>query len=167
MRRIVFALLFSMLAVSARAEVIFTPTQGSACQDYSKPESGYWTCQGPGGYVVGLMDEGNVAAVAIGPRSGAPRKLDIVSQFRGAGQVFGPKVEWHTMNGKPHAAALRVWRLSTIPTDHEKQLQELHVFSIDGVNSCVFATVDAEQPDANIKAAAFGDEAMRHRCIVR
>jgi hypothetical protein len=167
MSRIAFALLLSVVAGSAQAGVVFTPAEGPTCRDYSKPMFGHRVCPGPGNYVMGFTDEGNIAGVSIGPRSRAPYKLDVVSQFRGAGRVFGPRVEWHTDNGKPRAAILRIWRISTIPSDREKEVQELEVFAINGVISCTFATVEATQPNANSKAAAFAEEAMLHHCIER
>jgi len=167
MRRyqIVF-LLLSIFATPVQADVIYTPTMGASCRDYSKPQFGHWVCPGPGGYAVGFSDEGNMAGVAIGLRSSAPYKLKNVSQFRGAKKVFGDKLEWHVVNGMPKSAVLRVWKLTDSgEADSEREVQQLEVYAIDGGKPCLFSTVDAAQPGANAKAAAFAEEATHARCV--
>jgi len=167
MRRyqIVF-LLLSIFATPVQADVIYTPTMGAVCRDYSKPQFGHWVCPGPGGYAVGFSDEGNMAGVAIGLRSSAPYKLKNVSQFRGAKKVFGDKLEWHVVNGMPKSAVLRVWKLTDSgEADSEREVQQLEVYAIDGGKPCLFSTVDAAQPGANAKAAAFAEEATHARCV--
>jgi len=161
MRRYAMVLLFTMVAGTAQAGVIYTPTTGAGCRDYSKPQFGHWVCSGPGGYAVGFMDEGNIAAVAIGPRSLAPNKLKTVSQFRGAKRVFGEKLEWHVTDGKVHSAVLRVWKTS----DEERELQQLEVYALGKGKTCLIATVDAAQPGANAKAAAHAEEAAHSPCL--
>ena len=85
--------------------VVYTPARGTLCQDRSKPEFGYWICPGPGGYVASFSDEGNLSAVSIA--RGKARKPATTSEFLGAGRVFGDKVEWHLVDGKPKSAVLR------------------------------------------------------------
>ncbi len=161
MRRCMMVLLLAMVAGTARAGVIYTPTTGPGCRDYSKPQFGHWVCAGPGGYVAGFSDEGNIAAVAIGPRALAPHKLKAVSQFRGAKRVFGEKLEWHVTDGKVQSAVLRVWKTG----EQEQELQQLEVYAVGTGKTCLIATVDAAQPDANAKAAAFAEEAARSPCV--
>lgn len=165
MRRYTIVLLLMMVAGTAQAGVIYTPTTGAGCRDYSKSQFGHWVCSGPGGYAVGFMDEGNIAAVAIGPGSLAPHKLKKVSQFRGAKRVFGEKLEWHVTDGKVHSAVLRVWKASEREQDYDRELQQLEVYAVGKGKTCLIATVDAAQPDANAKAAAYAEEAAHAPCI--
>jgi hypothetical protein len=164
MRRCFIVLLLSLLAVPVHAAVIYTPTTGKSCRDYSKPAFGHWVCPGPGGYAVGFSDEGNIAGVWIGPRSMAPYKLKSVSQFRGAKGVFGDKLEWHVTNGKPRSAVLRVWKVSDKEADNERELQQLEVYALGSGKPCLFKVVDAAQPDANATAAAYAEEAAHAGC---
>jgi hypothetical protein len=165
-RYYVVFLLLSIFATPVQADVIYTPTMGASCRDYSKPQFGHWVCPGPGGYAVGFSDEGNMAGVAIGLRSSAPYKLKNVSQFRGAKKVFGDKLEWHVVNGLPKSAVLRVWkRADSGEADSEREVQQLEVYAIDGGKPCLFSTVDAAQPGANAKAAAFAEQATHARCV--
>lgn len=164
MRPLLLFLPLAILAGPVQADVIYTPTNGASCRDYSKPEFGHWVCPGPGGYAVSFSDEGNLAGLAIGPRSLTPYKLAHVSQFRGANRVFGDKLEWHVANGRPHSAVLRVWKVSEKETDNERELQELEVYAIGGGKPCLVAVVDAAQPDANAKAAAYAEDAAHTAC---
>jgi len=167
MRRYYIAfLLLSIFATPAQADVIYTPTMGASCRDYSKPQYGHWVCPGPGGYAVGFSDEGNLAGVAIGLRSSAPYKLKGVSQFRGAKQVFGDKLEWHVVNGMPKSAVLRVWkRIDADGPDGEREVQQLEVYALGGGKPCLFSTVDAAEPGANAKAGAFAEQATQAGCV--
>ena len=163
MRRHAMVLLLMMVAGTAQAGVIYTATTGAGCRDCSKPQFGHWVCAGPGGYVAAFSDEGNIAAVAIGPRALAPHKLKSVSQFRGAKRVFGEKLEWHVTDGKVQSAVLRVWKTG----EQEQELQQLEVYAVGNGRTCLIATVDAAQPDANAKAAAYAEEAARASCITQ
>lgn len=165
MRRSTMVVLLAILAAPAQAGVIYTPNAETGCQDYSKPQFGNWVCLGPGGYAVGFWDEGNLAGVAIGPRSAAPHNLTSVSQFRGARRVFGEKLEWHVRNGKPYSAVLRVWKTIQLESDNEKELQQLEVYAIGKGKTCLIALVDAALPEANARASAYAEQSARMPCI--
>jgi hypothetical protein len=95
------------------------------------------------------------------------RKLKIVSQFQGAKRVFGEKLEWHVTDGKVQSAVLRVWKASDREQDYDRELQQLEVYVVGKGKTCLIATVDAAQPDANAKAAAYAEEAVRSPCITQ
>ena len=165
MRRYAMVLLLTMVAGTAQAGVIYTPTTGAGCRDYSKPQFGHWVCAGPGGYAVGFMDEGNIAGVAIGPGALAPNRLKSVSRFRGAKRVFGEKLEWHVSDGKVQSAVLRVWKISEREQDNERELQQLEVYAVGKGRTCLIATVDVAQSDANARASMHAEQAARSPCI--
>jgi hypothetical protein len=54
-----------LMLTAARAETVFTATNGREGKDASKPEFGDWVCRSPGGYAVHLMDEGNMVGIAL------------------------------------------------------------------------------------------------------
>lgn len=146
--RIVACVLASFSA-PACADVIYTPTNGPTCRDHSREHMGEWICPGPGGAAAYFADEGNMAAVVLGTRSGAKDVLGSSWQFRGAGKVFGDKIEWHVVDGRPRAAVLRVWRTDTAADGTDKELQELAVFAINQKQSCFMTAVPARQANAN------------------
>jgi hypothetical protein len=142
--------LMTMLTCGARAETIFTATNGLGCKDSSKPEFGDWTCQGPGGYAVRFFDEGNLVGLTIG-RSRFIRAATATSQWLGAGKVFGDKVQWIVREGEPKAAVIRIWRRKSPQDDNE--IQELAVFAINDRIVYPFANIDIHSPNANETAA--------------
>lgn len=146
------------------ANVVFTPTEGSNCRTISKEPVSEWVCSGPDKLVARFSDEGNMVAVAIGRGPLANKRLEAVSNFRGAGPVFGKKIEWHLVNGKPRSAVLRVFQLETMKNGDEQQVQKLEVYAINNRVTCLFASVDATEPDANAKAAAHAESATRWAC---
>lgn len=160
------ALVSCVICISpAFARVVYTATNGPTCTDQSKPEFGDWTCPGPGGYVARFTDEGNLAAVSIaGPRA---KKRTATSQFLGAGRVFGDKIEWHVTDGAPKSAVLRIWRREQMRDGSERELQELEIYALNPGLTCPYATVNVTEPDANAKAAAHAEEAMRWQCTER
>jgi hypothetical protein len=145
--------------------VVYTPARGTLCQDRSKPEFGYWICPGPGGYVASFSDEGNLSAVSIA--RGKARKPATTSEFLGAGRVFGDKVEWHLVDGKPKSAVLRVWRREQMKDGSERELQELQVYAVNSDRACPYAAVNVTETQANEKAAARAEEASRWECPER
>jgi hypothetical protein len=68
-----------LMLTAARAETVFTATNGGECKDSSEPEFGDWVCPGPGGYAVYFMDEGNMVGITIGP-SRSIRATPVTSQ---------------------------------------------------------------------------------------
>lgn len=60
-----------VLLTAARAETVFTATNGRECKDSSKPEFGDSVCPGPGGYAVHFTDEGNMVGITICPSPAA------------------------------------------------------------------------------------------------
>jgi hypothetical protein len=65
--------------------------------------------------------------------SRAPKVTKSIT-WRGAGGVFGEKLQWHIDNGRPVAAILRVWRTETKSDGQEHGVEELTIprVSIDG-----------------------------------
>jgi hypothetical protein len=122
-------------------ESIFTPTSGPACTDRSRAEFGLWRCPGPGGYVAEYADEGNLAAVSVWMPSHRRKATQSVT-WRGAGRVFGGKLQWRLNAGRPVAAILRVWRTDTKSDGQERQVEELMVIrvSIDGLVGSLLST---------------------------
>lgn len=153
-------IVLSMTAV--RADVVYTATSGPTCHDRSKEFVGNWTCPGPAGYAVRFLDEGNIAAIAIGPRRGISRMKN-VTQFRGPGRVFGDKMQWLIVDGKPRAAVLRTWRLD----DAEREQQQLDVYAIDRDTVCVVESINVKTPSANERALARAEIAARSGCSGR
>jgi hypothetical protein len=164
-----------LLTTASQAAVIYTPTKGPTCRDFSKPEFGDWACPGPGGYVTRFTDEGNIVSVSVGPRSGFTDEGNIVSvsvgprsraneqvtaQFRGSGKVFGDKVEWHLVGGVPKSAVLRMWYRD----ENDKELQTLEVFLLEPHRACSFGSIDARRSDANELASQRAEYATHSNC---
>jgi hypothetical protein len=159
MQKIAIAALLSMLAGSAFAEAMTTPASGPKCKDKSAPELGLWTCPGPGGYAVRFADEGNIVSFTIAPAR-LMEKTDPTTQWRGAGDAFGKKLQWVMRDGVPKAAVIRTWRRG----EDEREIQELTVFAIDGKRACVYGAVPARQVKANELALAKAEESAGTRC---
>jgi hypothetical protein len=159
-RALVAAALVLMLT-AARAETVFTATNGRECKDSSKPEFGDWICPGPGGYAVHFMDEGNMVGVTIGP-SRSVRATPATSRWMGAGKAFGDKVQWMVRGDRPKAAVLRIWRRKGL--DDDTEIQELAVFAINERLVCPYAVVDIHHPDANETAAHEAEAAADWQC---
>ncbi|MBN9002469.1 MAG: hypothetical protein J0H75_10560 [Rhizobiales bacterium] len=152
-----------MSSSTSHADVVYTATSGPTCRDASRDWLGEWTCPGPAGYVVRFLDEGNIAAVAIGPRRRVNSGIENASQFRGAGRVFGDKMQWLVVDGKPRAAVLRTWRLD----DAEREQQQLDVYAIDGDSACVVESINVRTPAANERALARATAAAQSGCSGR
>jgi hypothetical protein len=137
--------ILSALSVSTAhaTESIFTPTNGSTRTDHSRAEYGSWRCPGPGGYVTEFGDEGNVVGVSVWvPRQkqNAPPAIS----WRGAGRVFGEKLQWKISAGQPAAAILRVWRTATKPDGSEREVEELMILRLSAEKgACRVASIDA------------------------
>lgn len=160
-RALIIAAIFALLTSCAQADVIFSPTSGRECRDFSKPEFGDWICPGPGGYAVKFTDEGNIAGITIAP-SRSIRKAVSTSQWLGAGKVFGDRMQWVVRGAVPTAAVLRIWRRKSPEDDTE--VQELEVYAIDGAKSCAYATIEAGMAKANETALAKAEQAVGWRC---
>jgi hypothetical protein len=152
------AAILLLSTIASQAAVTYTPTTGPSCRDFSKPEFGDWACPGPGGYVARFTDEGNLVSVSIGHRSRTKEAL--TTQFRGAGKVFGDKIEWHVVDGVPKSAILRMWHLD----ENEKELQTLEVFLFEPHRACSFGSVDARRSDANELASQRAEYATHSNC---
>lgn len=155
------ALLLS--ATSSWAEIVYTPTNGSTCKDFSKPEAGDWICPGPGGYVARFSDEGNLASVTIGPGPRAKGRGPV--QILGSGKVFGDKIQWIVVDGTPRAAVLRVWQRKAV--DDDREIQTLEVFLLERGRTCSFGSFNAAQPGANELALQRAEYAARSDCTMK
>src|SRR4051794_536791 len=81
---------------------VYTFTGGGKCVDRSREQLGGWICAGPAGYWAEFFDEGNLAAVVIKQSGRADPSPGYA--WRGAGKVFGDRLEWLLTDGAPHAA---------------------------------------------------------------
>lgn len=129
--------------------------------DWSRDGFNQWRCPGPAGYVAEYTDEGNIAGIAIWRRNARRASPPAVS-WRGAGRVFGDKLEWRLRDGQPHAAILRIWRLVTDANGRDHELEELTILKITPSGACRVASVNARQPRANeiAQQTAYGVSAM-------
>jgi len=146
---------------SALAATKFTPATGPTCKDESTPELGSWTCPGPAGYAVRFADEGNIVSFTIAPAR-VMNKSEPTAQWRGAGKVFGDKVQWIMRAGVPRAAVIRTWRRPE--GNDEGEVQELSVFAIDGARACPYAAIEIHAEKANDTALARAEQAAESRC---
>jgi hypothetical protein len=127
---------------------IFTPTNGPACADHSRAGFGRWRCPGPGRYVAEFADEGNLAAISIWQPSHAPKAAKPVT-WRGAGRVFGEKLQWKVTAGRPVGAILRVWRTDTRSDGQERVEEKLMILRVSMGGACRVASIDGRQRGAN------------------
>ena len=148
-------------AGSASGQTPFTPAKGPACKDQSKEFFGSWTCPGPAGYVVRFFDEGNVVSLTIAPKRAIEKVQEPTAQWRGAGKVFGDRVQWIMRAGVPKAAVIRTW---SRVGDDEREVQELSVFAINGDKACLFGAVEIHTDKANEAALARAEQAAESRC---
>jgi hypothetical protein len=154
----------SALSVSMARADVFTQTHGRACTDRARALYSLWNCPGPAGYVAEYGDEGNVVAVAIWmPRH--TRRADRAVTWRGAGRVFGEKLQWRVDGGGPVAAILRIWRVDAAPGGQEREVSELIVLKIAPAGSCRVASVDARQAGANEIAQTLSSQAPSLPCL--
>lgn len=144
-----FCALFSLSAAFANSGGnIFTVTNGRACEDRSRSEVGLWRCPGPAGYIAEYGDEGNVARFAIW----MPRHRTLAARavtWRGAGRVFGERLQWKVSAGEPTAAILRIWRVSTQADGEEHEVEELMILRVSSEGACRVASVDGRLSGAN------------------
>lgn len=147
---------------SAFGETKFTPATGPGCKDESKDQLGLWTCPGPAGYAVRFADEGNIVSLTIAPRRALEKLPGPTAQWRGAGNVFGDKVQWIMRAGVPKAAVIRTWRRPE--GNDDGGVQELTVFAIHGEKACLFGAIDIHANKANEEALARAEQAADARC---
>ncbi|MET4278815.1 hypothetical protein ABIB68_007196 [Bradyrhizobium sp. F1.2.2] len=136
---------------------VYTLTAGAECVDRFREQLGGWNCPGPAGYSAKFFDEGNLAAVVIQPPGRGDRSRGYA--WRGAGKVFGDRVEWLLTGGAPHAAILRIWRAEGSVT-----IQELVVFKLIPGGFCRIASFDAGRPGANYLAREEASLASGRKC---
>jgi hypothetical protein len=168
MRERLIGLFCALLALSASFahadQNIFTPTNGSACVDHSRAEFGRWRCPGPGRYVAEFTDEGNLAAISIWQPSHAPKPAKPIT-WRGAGRVFGEKLQWKVSAGRPVAAILRVWRTDTRLDGQEREVEELIILRVSINGACRVASIDGRQSGANEIAERQSERASGLSCL--
>lgn len=150
-----------LMMTAARAETVFTATNGRECKDFSKQEFGDWVCPGPGGYAVHFMDEGNMVGITLGPLRSI-RGTPATSQWMGAGKAFGDKIQWVVRGGRPKAAVLRILRRKSL--DDDTEIQELAVFAINERLVCPYAVADIHHSNANETAAREAEAAADWQC---
>jgi len=152
MKKRLIRLLCALSALSASLahadENVFTATNGPTCADHSRAEFGRWRCPGPGRFVAEFADEGNLAAVSIWMPSHASKAPKSIT-WRGAGRVFGEKLQWRVDNGRPVAAILRIWRTYTKPEGQEREVEELIILRVWIDGACRVASIDGRQRGAN------------------
>jgi hypothetical protein len=152
----------------AAADSVFSATSGPSCLNLSKyPDDlrvNTWRCPGPGGYVVEFADEGNIAGIGFAKGRLRDSKIDQAASWRGAGKVFGNKLQWVMQDGKPGAVILRIWRIDTREDGDEQEVQELAVFRLEPTRARQYATVNARQPSANAIAEQQALDALRSSC---
>lgn len=151
------------IAQAAQETYVYTPTHGASCSDRSRESFSQWRCPGPGDYVAEYADEGNLAGIAIW-RPATRREPPRAVSWRGAGRVFGEKLEWRLKNGQPHAAILRTWRVATDTEGNDRELEELIVLKIAPSGACRVAAINARQPRANAIAQRTADGAATMPC---
>jgi len=149
---------------AAEGSYIYTPTHGPSCADRSREGFNQWRCPGPAGYVAEYADEGNIVGVAIWQPK-RQRHSPLAVSWRGAGRVFGEKLEWRVAAGRPYAAILRVWRTDTAADGHEREIEELIVLKVSPSGACRVASVNARQPQANEIAQRMSDGAATSPCL--
>jgi hypothetical protein len=137
--------------------IVYTLTGGGECVDLSREQLDGWSCPGPAGYSAEFFDEGNLAALVIKP-PGRPVHARGYA-WRGAGKVFGDRMEWTLGGGVPQAAVLRIWRAEGSVT-----VQELVVFKLTPGRKCRIASFDAGRPSANELARQEASVAMSREC---
>lgn len=147
-----------MLASSVLAQAsIYTPTHGPTCRDAgSRSALNIWRCPGPAGYEIELADEGNIVSLAIGSAKNKG-KLGPPVSWRGAGPVFGDKIEWRFVNDKPVAAILRIWRSWTDREGNDRTAQELWAMRLSPIGACRVEAIDVHQASANSMAQQLAD----------
>jgi hypothetical protein len=97
---------------------------------------------------VEFTDEGNLAAISIWVPRHVPKATKSIS-WRGAGRVFGEKLQWRVSNGRPFAAILRVWRTDTTSEGQEREAEELIVLRLSAHGACRVASINGRQLGAN------------------
>jgi hypothetical protein len=151
------------VAQAAQESYIYTSTHGASCSGRSHERVSQWRCPGPVGYVAEYADEGNVAGIAIW-RGAAQRASPRAVSRRGAGRVFGEKLEWRLKDGQPHTAILRIWRLATDAGGKDHEFEELMILRIGPSGACRVAALNARQPRANALAQETADGAATMPC---
>lgn len=141
---------------AAQNTYVYTDTHGPSCTDRSREGFGRWRCPGPNGYVAQYADEGNIAAIAVWLPTRQRQSTTSVS-WRGAGRVFGDKLEWRMTAGVPIAAILRVWRTASMADGREHEVEELMVLKLLPAGACRVASIDAHRANANDIARQIAD----------
>jgi len=149
---------------AAQGSYVYTPTHGASCADRSREGFSRWRCPGPAGYVAEYTDEGNIAGIAIWhPKRQQHSPLAV--SWRGACRVFGDKLEWRVVAGRPYAAILRIWRIDSAADGREREVEELMVLKVSRTGACRVASVNARQPQANEIAQSMADGAATSPCL--
>lgn len=152
------------LAHAAQETNVYTATRGPSCDDRSRSSFSQWRCPGPAGYVAEYADEGNIAGISIWRPIGQQRSPLSVS-WRGAGRVFGEKLEWHMAAGTPYAAILRIWRVASASDGRERDVEELVILKVSPSGACRVASVNARQARSNDIARSVLDGASELPCL--
>lgn len=149
---------------AAQGSYVYTPTHGASCADRSGEAFNQWRCPGPAGYVAEYADEGNIAGIAIW-RPTQQQRASLSVSWRGAGRVFGEKLEWRMMAEGPYAVILRIWRIDSSADGREREVEELMVLKVSSTGACRVASINARQPQANEIAQRMSDGAATSPCL--
>jgi len=94
----------------------------------------------------------------------APKATKSIT-WRGAGRVFGKKLQWRVENGRPVAAVLRVWRVDKKSDGQELEVEELAILQVSIDGACRVASIDARQRGANEIAERQSNGASALPCL--
>lgn len=109
-------------------------------------------------------DEGNIGGVAIW-RTAADRKPPRMVSWRGVGRVFDEKLEWRILDNEPHAATLRIWRLTAGSDSSDHEQEELMILKITASGACRRASLNARLSGANRITRQTADRASMLPCL--
>jgi len=149
---------------AAQGSYVHTPTHGASCADRSREGVSRWRCPGPAGYVAEYTDEGNIAGISLWHPT-RQQRTPLSVNWRGAGRVFGEKLEWRMAAGLPYAAILRIWRVDAAADGREREVEELMVLKVSPSGACRVASVNARQPQANEIAQSMANGAAASPCL--
>lgn len=149
LKKFLLAVACGFLAVpnsGSAAEVTYSDTHGSHCRQLvEKSELSTYTCRGPKGRSLTVVDAGMIGGILFGA---GQKQVEWQPSTQIAGDGIGKKVEWRSLSGAPYAAIHRM---------HTPRGSVLVVTHLSSSGSCHVGYVDGATPSANIKAAELAD----------
>lgn len=153
-------MLWTLIVATTVSSSVYTPLDTDRCTIVEQVEEGEfveWRCPGHATIPLIVMSGDGRMDVDAGVRND---DWESIPEFNRP----GPRVEWRMRGRVPIAIIYRL--IGATPEVPRRSVLIVETIGRPGVPGCRIATIDGARPEANARARAAADRALRFRCGV-